>query len=96
MALRQNAEHGLLIFEVSGSHTHTHTDAAHFAGILWTSDQLFAETFIRQHKTLKHPRPRLELTIPAGKRPQTYGLDHAANGTGRKYVHTCIKLHMFS
>jgi hypothetical protein len=37
VALRPNAGHGLLILEVSRSHTMTHH-------LLWTSDQLVAET----------------------------------------------------
>jgi hypothetical protein len=39
VALRPNAGHGLLILEVSRSHT-THQSV----GLLWTSDQLVAET----------------------------------------------------
>ena len=41
-----NAGHGLLIFEVSWSHT---TTASQSVGLLWTSDQLVAETFTWQH-----------------------------------------------
>jgi hypothetical protein len=40
VALRPNAGHGLLILEVSRSHTTTHQSV----GLLWTSDQLVAET----------------------------------------------------
>ena len=40
---------GLLIQEVSRSHTN---DAPQSVGILWTSDQLVAETSTWQHKTL--------------------------------------------
>jgi hypothetical protein len=39
VALRPNAGHGLLILEVSRSH-----DAPQSVGLLWTSDQLVAET----------------------------------------------------
>ena len=39
MALRPNAGHGLLILEVSRSHTTTQ-----HSRLLWTSDQLVAET----------------------------------------------------
>jgi len=50
---------GLLIFEVSQSHS----DTPHSVGLLWTSDQSDAETSTRQHTTLtrdKHPCPRRE------------------------------------
>jgi len=40
VALRPNAGHGLLILEVSRSHT-THQSV----GLLWTSDQLVTETY---------------------------------------------------
>jgi len=55
--------------------------------LLWTSDQLVAETSTWQHTTLttdKHPCPpvEFELTISAGERPQIYALDCAATGTG--------------
>jgi hypothetical protein len=39
----------------------THNDAAHSVGLLWTSDELVAETFTWQHTTLttdKYPCPR--------------------------------------
>ena len=39
-ALRPNAGHGLLIVEVSSSHT----DASQSVGLLWTRDQLVAGT----------------------------------------------------
>jgi hypothetical protein len=41
MALRPNAGHGLLILEVSRSHTN---DTPRSVGLLWTSDQLVAGT----------------------------------------------------
>jgi hypothetical protein len=56
-------------------------------GVLWTSDQLIADTSTRQHTTLtrdKYPCPWRDsnLTISAGERPQTYALDCAATGAG--------------
>jgi len=48
MALRLNAEHGLLIFEVSISHN----DASQSVGLLWTSDQPVTNTSTWQHTTL--------------------------------------------
>ena len=47
VALRPSAGHGLLILEVSRSHTHN--DASQSVGLLWTSDQLVAETSSLQH-----------------------------------------------
>jgi hypothetical protein len=49
VALRPNAGHGLLSFEVSRSHIN---DAPQTVGLLWTSDQLVAETSTCLHKTL--------------------------------------------
>jgi len=40
-ALRPNVGHGLFIREVSRSHTH---DKPQSVGLLWTGDQLVAET----------------------------------------------------
>jgi len=81
---------GLLILKVSTSHTN---DAPQSAGLLWTSDQLVAETSTWQHATLKtdkHPCPPVwfEPTISAGERPQTYALDRAATGTGGRIYTT--------
>jgi len=66
----------------------THNDAPHSVGLLWTGDQLVAETSTWQHTTLttdKHPCPPVgfEPTISAGERPQTYVLDRAVTGTGK-------------
>ena len=41
VALQPNAGHGLLVLEVSRSHT---KDTSQSVGLLWTSDQLVAET----------------------------------------------------
>ena len=66
----------------------THNDAPQSVGLLlWTSDQLVAETSTCQHTTLttdKYPCPPVgfEPIISAGERPQTYALDRAATGTG--------------
>jgi hypothetical protein len=50
VALRPNADHGLLILEVFYI---THNDAPQSVGLLWTSDQLVAETSTIQHTTFK-------------------------------------------
>ena len=62
-------------------------DASQSVGLLWTSDQLVAETSAWQHITIttdKQPCPPVgfEPTISASERPQTYALDRAATGTG--------------
>ena len=76
--------HGLLIHEVSRSHTTTHHSSV---GLLWTSDQLVAEISTWHHTTLttdKHPCPRWD-SNPQSQQvsgPQTYALERAATGTG--------------
>ena len=72
----------------SRSFSITHNDLPQTVGLLWTSDQLVAETSTWQYTTLtrdKIPCPPVgfEPTISAGKRPQTYALDCAVTGTGR-------------
>jgi hypothetical protein len=69
----------------------THDDGPQSVGLLWTSDQLVAETSTWQHITLttdRHPCPPVgfEPTISAGEWPQTYVLDCVATGTGFKTV----------
>jgi hypothetical protein len=87
VALRPNEGHGLLILEVSRSHN----DAPQSVGLLWTSDQLVAETYT-WYTTLttekySFPPVRFEPTISAGERPQTYALDRAATETG---IYICM------
>ena len=54
----------------------THSDAPHSVGLLWTSDQLLAETSTWQHTTIttnRHPRPRWDSNTrsqqASGRRP---------------------------
>ena len=87
MAQRPPVGQGFLIIEASRSHSGT----PHSVGLLWTSDQLVAETSTWQHTTLttdRHPCPPagFEPTIPASWRPQTHALDHAATGTGHEAI----------
>ena len=68
----------------------SHSDTPKSVGILWTSDQLVAETSTLQHTTLttdKNPCPPVgfEPAISAGERPQTYALDRRATGTGKRH-----------
>ena len=60
----------------------THNDAPQSVGLLWTSDQLVAQTSTWQHTTNIHAPVGFEPTILAGERPQTWALDRAATGTG--------------
>jgi len=54
VALRPNGGHNLLVLEVLYI---THNDAAQSVGLLWTSDQLVAETSTWQHTTLTTDKP---------------------------------------
>ena len=80
LALRPNAGYIFLIHEIYRSHTTTHH------ALVWTSDQLFAETSTWQHTPLTetdiYELAGFELTISAGERPQTSALDRAATGIG--------------
>ena len=69
VALRPKAGHGLLILEVSRSHTHN--DASQSVGLLWTSDHCVAETSdYTQHLIQTSTSPvGFEPTISAGERP---------------------------
>ena len=76
---------GLLIHEVSKI---THQDPSQSVGLLWTSDQFFAEISTWKHNThniqTSMPSEGFEPTIPADERPQSYALDRVATGTGNK------------
>ena len=76
---------------------HIQLDTPQSVGLLWTSDQLVAETSTRQHTTLttdRHPYRLVgfEPTISAGERPQTYNLDRAATGI-KVYIKQIITFH---
>ena len=63
-------------------------------GLLWTSDQLVAETSTWQHTTHTidiHAPAGFEPTISAGERTQTYVLDGAATVIGLYSPYTIIK-----
>jgi len=62
----------------------THNDASQSVDLLWTSDQLVAETSpdnIQQSTTDIHAPLGFEPTILADELPQTYALDRSATGT---------------
>jgi len=71
-----------LIIEASPSHS----DEPYTAGLLWTSDQLNAETSTLQDTTVLRqtsmPPAGFELTIPAKERLQTHVLEREATGIG--------------
>jgi len=81
--------HGLLIHEVSWSHS----DTAQSVGLPWTIDQSDAETYtctahnnhIRQTSM---PPVGFEPTISASERPQTQALEGATNVIGKKINYT--------
>ena len=86
LALQPNTCYGLLIHKVFLDHTQP--------GLLWTSDQLVAETSTWQHTTfttdeLPCPPVGFEPTISAGERPQIYALDPAATGIGDQLCRHC-------
>jgi len=75
--------HCLLIHEVPWSLS----DTPQSVGLLWTSDQVVAETSTWQYTTLttdRHPwlLVGFEPVIPASERPQTHALGRAATGSG--------------
>jgi len=73
----------LLIIEDSWSHS----DTPHSVRLLWTSDQLDAETTTWQDTTLATdkqtfmPPAVFKPTVSASERPQTHALDPGATGT---------------
>ena len=62
-----------------------HNDASQSVGLLWTSDQIVADTPTWQHTTLNRqtsmPPVGFGLTISTGELPPTYALHRAATGT---------------
>ena len=63
----------------------THNDASQSVELLWTSDELVAETSTWQHTThtkqTSMPPVGFEPTVSTGERPQTHALERAG-GTG--------------
>jgi hypothetical protein len=67
----------------------THNDAPQSVGLLWTSDQLVAETSTWQHtihRQTSMPSVGFEPTIAAGERPETYALDRAGTRTSIQHI----------
>jgi len=77
-----------------------HSDTPHSVGLLWTSDQLDAESSTRQHTTLttdKYPcQPAgFEPTIPASKRPQTHAYRSRGHWDGQNIITSMLKHPLF-
>ena len=91
MVLRPNVGQGLLILEVSRSHTTTHYSRKDSSGRMISSSQrpLPDNT---QHPSISPPNVGFAPTIPASERPQTYALDCAATGTGKMVHESSIKV----
>jgi len=71
MAQQPPVGQGLLIIGDSRSHS----DTPHSVGLLWTSDQLVAQTSTWHHPTLTSMPPvDFEPTISTSERPQTHAL----------------------
>jgi hypothetical protein len=83
VTLRPNAGHGLLILEVSRSHTTTHHSPYHTSGqvIRLSHIPLSDKTLLTRDK---HPFPSagFKPKIPTSEGSQTHNLDHAATGIG--------------
>ena len=83
VALRPNPGHGLLILEVSRSHTTTHHSRYESSGRVISSSQrpLPDNT---QHSQQTNIRAPGGIQTHDLRKPQTYALDRAATGTGNK------------
>jgi hypothetical protein len=88
----QNAGHVPLILEVSRSHTHKCSTICRNPLDEWSA--LRRDLYLPTHNNqTSMPLVGFESTIPAGKRPQTYALDHAPVGPA---ANTCKKLQVYS
>jgi hypothetical protein len=63
------------LLNIEGLRSYSHTPPS--VGILWTSDQLDAETFTWQYTTPQ----QTDIRDSTGEQPQTYALDRAATRT---------------
>ena len=77
--------HGLLIHEVSRSHTTTHHSRYDSSGRAISSSQRPIPDNTQQSREIYMPAVEFEPTIIVGERPQTYALDRAAIGTCSGY-----------
>jgi hypothetical protein len=96
MARQPPVGHGLPIIQASQSHS----DTPQSVGLLWTSDQPYAETSTWQHTT--HTRDRLprpptgfETAVPASKWSQTHASNLVATGIGIFKTYKTIILRIY-
>ena len=75
--------YGLLIYEVSRSHTTTHHSRQDSSGWVISSSQRPLPDNTQHSRQTSMPPARFEPTISAGERTHTYALGRAATGTGR-------------
>jgi hypothetical protein len=74
---------GLLIHEVSRSHTTTHHSRYGSSGrVISTSQIPLSDNTQHSQQTTSMPSVGFETTMSAGERPWTYALERAATGTG--------------
>ena len=84
VALRPNAGRGLLILEVSRSHTMTPVGRTPLDEWSARRRDLYLTTHNTHNRQTSMPPVGFESTISAGEWPQTYPLDRAATGTGAR------------
>ena len=84
---------GLLIQEVSRSHTTHHSPQDSSGRVISTSQRPLPDNTQHSQQT-SMPLVGFEPTISAGERPQTYALDRAATGTGNEHFNG-TKLYWF-
>ena len=82
LALWPNAGHGLLILEVSRSHTTTYQIRWDPSGWVISSSQRPLPDNTQHSQQTSMPPVGFEPTISAGERPQNYTFDRTATGTG--------------
>jgi hypothetical protein len=84
VALRPNADHGLLILEVFLDHTQRRTTVGRTPLGEWSARRrdVYLTTHNTHNRQISMPLVGFEPTISAGERPQTYASDRMATGTG--------------
>ena len=91
VTLRPTADHGLLILEVSRSHTTTHHSRQDSSGhVISSSQRPLSDSTQHSQQTHIHAPVGFEPTISAGERLQTYALDRAVTGIGRLRLYRTI------
>ena len=81
VVLRLRAGQGLLILEVSRSHTTTHHSRYDSSGRVISSSQKPLSYKTQHSQGTSSPSMGFEPAISLGERPQTYAFDRAATGT---------------